>query len=286
MAPASIVLVSVLPGPFAIGLVALQAIAAAPPVMDLYDTRHEWRLGVPPLRAALGILPEAAYLNDAVPGYAIARIVKQSTGADAKILACSGVPEAYIPREILTWWHSVAGQRFADALQFASMSQGTRARLLSWRWSAGEYPALRLTALTDLRIVEAGFASGHAPTQSWKMFRQGESIRFAVASAVTGADLLIWPGDQALEKTETLSVARGWRPVDSAAVRCVRIVDLRRDATAYIRRSGYHYILIPGEADPFAEIGSDMARHPAEWGLEAIGHADKMWLFRIVPDLM
>jgi hypothetical protein len=70
--------------------------------MNFYDMRHEWRLGALPVAAALGIEPEAVWLNETVPGYGIA-------GAGAKILACSGVPEAYIPREVLTWWHSAAG---------------------------------------------------------------------------------------------------------------------------------------------------------------------------------
>ncbi|MES1258887.1 MAG: hypothetical protein ABUS51_10670 [Acidobacteriota bacterium] len=286
MAPASLALASVLPGPLVIGLVALQAIGAAPPVMDLYDKRHEWRLGALPVRAALGTVPEAVYLKGALPGYAVARMVARNTGADAKIFACSAVPEAYIPREILIWWHSAEARRFTDALHFAHMSRGTRARVLSWRWNAGEYRSLRLTALTDLRVVEAGLVAGSMGAQSWKMFHPGEAIRLTAGPGVRGADLLIWPGDQAREKTEALPAAGSWLSMDARAERCARNIDLRRDATAYIRRSGYHYILIPVEADAFAEIGSEMGRHPGEWGVEAVGRADTMWLFRIIPDLM
>lgn len=286
LAPASLAMASVLPGPVGIAVITLQAISAAPPVMDLYDRRHEWRLGKVPVEAALGLMPEDDWLNQTVPGFSVTRMITGNTEAGAKIFACAAVPEFYIPRELLIYWHSVAAQRFTDALHFAHMSHGTRARMLSWRWNGGDYQSLRLTALSDLRIVEASFASANLPTQSWKMFRPGESISLPATPRATGADLLIWPGDQARADTEALSRGGRWQALGSSAERCARKIDVRRDATAYIRRSGYRYILIPVADDAFAEIGEDMAQHPVEWGVEAAGKSGKMWLFHILPDLI
>jgi len=58
-------------------------------------------------------------------------------------------------------------------------------------------------------------------------------------------------------------------------------IDLRRDATAYIGRSGYRYIVVPVADDPFAEIGVDMVRHPEAWGVTIAGESEGIYLLRI-----
>jgi hypothetical protein len=286
MAPAAIALASVLPGPIGFSVVALQAIASAPPVMDMYDKKYEWRLGRLPLRAALGWIQEDVYLHQTVPGFDVTDLVNGNTRADARILTLASVPGAYIPRDLLVYWESATARNFTDALAFARMSQGTRARLLSWRWKCGEYRALRLTALSEIRMLEAHLVNGESAPQSWKSMSPGGAVNIAASSAVTGADLLIWPGDQAQERTEALGVSGAWEPIGLRAEKGPRIVDLRRDATAYVRRSGCHYILVPVAGDAFAELGTDMMQHSPEWGLEAAGHAGNMWLFHILPDPM
>jgi hypothetical protein len=286
LAPASLALASVLPGPLGLGLVALQALSAAPPVMDLYDSRHEWRLRTLPLKAALGLTPQQTWLTQTIPDFAITTVIAKNTSPGAKILACLTVPDFYMPRESLTYWHSVEAARLTDALHFAWMSRGNRARLLSWRWTEGDYRALRLTAHSDLRIVEASFPNAEAPPQSWKMYRPGESVSLRTTGDARGADLLIWPGDQASQNTEALSATGHWEGIEAKAERHARSIDLRRDATAYIRRIGYHYILIPVSNDAFAQIGADMLQHPVDWGVESVGAAGAIRVFRILPDLM
>ena len=286
MAPAAIALAAVLPAPMGFAVVGLQAVASAPPVMNLYDRKYEWRLGPLPLRAALGLTSEDSYLRQTVPGFEVTDLVNRNTRSDARILTLASVPEAYIPRELLVYWESAAARNFTDALEFARMSQGTRARLLSWRWKCGEYSELRFTALSEVRMVEAHLRNGESAAQTWKAMSPGGSVSIQASGAVTGADLLIWPGDQAQERTEALGVSGAWKPIGLSAERVPHIVDLRRDASAYVRRSGYRYILTPVAGDAFAELGADLMRHSSEWGLEAVGHAGNMWLFYILPDLM
>ena len=290
MVPASLALASVLPGPAGFALVAVQAVAAAPPVIDyfdrLYARKYEWRLRAFPLQAALGLVTEDAYLRQNVPQFAVRDLVQENTRPGAAILTLAPVPEAYIPRPLLIYWQSVAAQHYTDALDFAFMSHGTRARLLSWRWQCGKYKALRFTALSDVRVVEAHLQHGETAAQSWKSMVPGSSVDISASAGVTGADLLIWPGDQAKEDTRAMSDAGVWEPIGTEAARAPHIIDLRRDATAYIRRSGYHYILVPVADDAFAEMGADMKLHSFEWGVEAMGHTGNMWLFRILPDLL
>lgn len=269
MALAGIAIASVLPRPAALALVIVQAIAA-------YTRPGDWSLGPLPLNAALRFEPEDHYLRRSIKGFAAAAMLEQNTPANAKILACTALPEAYIPRQLLTWWHSRQAQQFADALHFAMMSQGTRARLISWRWRENQYQSLRLTALSDLRVVSASL-----PVNSWTMHKPGESITLPTPPGASGADLLIWPGDQARERTEVLYPSGAWSEPEGEVARTAQYIDLRRDATAYIRRAGYHYIAIPVIDDPFAEIGIDMVRHPNDWGVTIAGQAEGLYLLRI-----
>jgi hypothetical protein len=273
MALAAIGITSVLPRRAAIALVAVQVIAALPPAMDLYARPGEWRLGTLPLAAALGLEPADRYLRRSLREFDAAKMIERNTPEGAKILACVSLPDAYISREVLTWWHSRRAQQFADALHFAMMSKGTRARLVSWRWKK-PYRPVRVVALTDLRIVSAS-----AGTDTWRMRRPGESIGMGTPAA--GLDLLLWPGDQSRERVEALQPSGEWCDPGGTRDTESRYLDLRQDATAYIRRSGYRYIAAPVRDDPFAEIGVDMVRHPYEWGVEIAGEASGIYLLRI-----
>jgi hypothetical protein len=256
-----------------------------PPVIDFYD-RHEWRLGDVPLRAALRLIPEQTWLARSIPDFGVIGMIARHTREDSKIFACTGLPESYLAREVLIYWQSVEAQRFTDALNFAMTSHGTRARLLSWRWPKDRYRTLRMTALSELRVVDASLPGGPSGVLSWKMYRPGDTFSLSCSRGVGGADLLIWPDDRAEEKVEALPAGGHWRPVDGGVRRYGFSIDVRRDATAYIRRSGYHYILIADANDAFSDMGADMANYPDAWGLVPIAVSDHKWLFYTPPDLL
>jgi hypothetical protein len=274
MAFAAIAISAVLPRQAVFALLVIQTVAALARPGD-------WSLGPLPLAAALRVEPEAHYLRRSIHGFAAGEMIAAKTPRDAKILSCTALPEAYIPRELLTWWHSRRAQQFADALHFAMMSQGTRARLVSWRWRENQYRSLRLTALSDIRVISATLPNADGALNSWREHKPGESISLSTPHGVNGADFLIWPGDQALEKTEVLPSAGNWREPEGDVDRRPCYIDLRRDATAYIRRAGYRYIAIPVVEDPFAEIGVDMVRHPEAWGITIAGESEGIYLLRI-----
>jgi hypothetical protein len=286
MALSAVAIVALLPRRAAIGLVLVQALATLPWALDRYDLPGDWRPGAPPLAAALRLEAEDHYLTRSIPGFAAARMIQNNTPPAAKILACTALPDAYVSRDVLTWWHSRRAQQFADAIHFAMMSQGTRARLVSWRWHEDQYRLLRLTALSDLRLVSAAMPHTEAGMASWRMYRPGETLNLTAPPGAHGADFLVWPGDQASLKTEVLPVAGPWRVPEAVEERSVCYIDLRRDATAYIRRAGYEYLVLPVEDDPFAEIGVDMVRHPAEWGVTIAGQANGIYLLKIKAALL
>jgi hypothetical protein len=279
--PASIV-IAASAGAAAPLVLALQALASIPPVLDVYVPSHEWRLRELPLRAAVGSIPEDEYLHEAVSDFGVVDLIREQTSPSSRILALTGVPDSAVPREVLLYWQSEQGRTLRDALGFADMSRGTRARLLSWRWKCGQYSKVRLTAASELRLVETQIHGGDS-ARKWNSLAPGSSFQLNTSGDVSGADLLIWPGDQAVENTEAFGATGLWQPISDRAYQAPHTIDLRGDATAFVRHSGFDYILIKARGDAFAHMGADMVQHANEWGLESAGHFGDVHLFRIAP---
>ena len=266
MALGSIAMVSVIPVPVAAGLVVAQGIGA------VYNKR-DWRLSGVPWEAALRIVPEHQYLKTRIGDFGMVDEIARTVPGSARIFACAALPEAYIRQEVLGFWQSKLAQRMYDALHFAHDSQGKDARLLSWRWKRNPPSAVRITALSE---VHASTGSG------WYLYGPGEAATFAVREGTRAADLLVWPGDPSQVRTEVLSRSGEWRGADRLAEHYSCRIDIRRDATTYIRRSSYRYLVVPVLEGPFAELGSDMLGDPEGWGVEVVGRSGGLYLFRIV----
>jgi hypothetical protein len=283
MAPAAIALASILPAPAAFVVVSAQAIGSLPGVLALYEHRGDWRLGSIPWRAALREESERAYLSRSIENFGISRMIGDNTREGARIFSLISVPDAYIPRELLLYWHSALGERAVDALSLAQSSYGSQAMLVSCNWLPSQYRSLRVTADSRMRILEASLNRGGAVVNSWKPYLPGDSLRLPISRDVTAADLLIWPGTSGSATIRVQAEKGGWRNLgDSAQIRHLPL-DLRRDATAWLRREGFEYILARVSQDAWSSLARDMLRHPNEWGLEAISPWRDYWLFYIDP---
>jgi hypothetical protein len=183
---ASIALVSVVPAPVAIALVVVQMIGSSTSVIDLYDTRHDWRLREIPWRAALGLEKEQDYLTRNLIGFANNRMLAELMPPGAQIFSLAPVQQAYVDRHVLGYWHS----RLADAI-----------------------------------------------------FDRLQRAQQAAVADVSGG--------------------------------------IRREATGFMRRSGYRYILVPTGKGQFSEWGKGFLEHPVEWGVVPAGHNEDDWLFYI-----
>jgi hypothetical protein len=159
-----------------------------------------------------------------------------------------------------------------DALQFALASHGTSAQLISWRWRESPGTTMRITVLSEVR---GSLGNG------WRAYKAGESVRLGVEAGLRRADFLAWPGDSGRVRAEVLSRSGEWCNVDGSAVRFSYPIDLRADATASIRRSGYGYLVMPVADDAFAAIGSDMLRDAKAWGVELVGRSGNLYVFKL-----
>jgi hypothetical protein len=281
-APAAMALASVLPGPAALALVAVQAVGAIRPVTAIYNTRADWRLPELPLEAALRLEPERDYLHRTVGSAWANDVLQNSTPRGAKIFLFENAAEGYLDREVLGYWHSAQAERIRSAVVLASL--GPRpCTLLAWTWAPGEYRQLRITATRDQSPVEAQLLPRDSELHWQTVLRkQNETLILTLPEHSSGANILS-AGEGALPEVEALTSTGVWRKISDQAKSTTTQRDLRRDATAFMTREGYPYILISTANGPFAPAGQDMTRNAAIWGVKRLNYYRDVSLFGIHP---
>jgi hypothetical protein len=281
----SIALVSLLPGAGVIALLAIQAIGSAPPVIDLYDTRNDWRLQGLPLRAALRLEGEREYWQENAPGYDNDRMITKITSPGAKIFVLAPVHQALLEREVLVYWQSSLADRILDDMTVALDSQGTSAARFAWRWPEGSFQSVRITAGSAMRVFSARFVpASPALTAAWIAWPGGHPYGLNVPASASGAELLIWPDSTPLTDAEAQTPKGEWISIAEAVHRSSVPVDIRRDVAAFIRRSGYRYILASTTGGGLARIGRDLVQNPVQWGVQPAGRNGDVWLFYIASE--
>jgi hypothetical protein len=99
-------------------IVAVQLIASWPSVVSLYCSTYSWRIFEFPVRAALGIEPEIAYLERRlVPWYQVTRMLQQRAPANSVIYTAQPLPEAYTDRTIWLEYTAALPNRVRDLLK-------------------------------------------------------------------------------------------------------------------------------------------------------------------------
>ena len=82
-------------------VVAIQAIASWPAVLKLYCAPNDWRLDQFPVRAALRIEPERAFLErNFAPWFQVADMIQRQTPPGAVVYTAQPIPDAYTDRTI------------------------------------------------------------------------------------------------------------------------------------------------------------------------------------------
>jgi hypothetical protein len=108
-------------------------------------------------------------------------------------------------------------------------------------------------------------------------------LSFGKAAEIDGATLTVPTAEQ---QTAVEFLGRGtdgkWRRLSTQPYRMPsQFTDLRRSAIEVLKREGVSFILAPATDSPYAKIGQDLLKNPAEWGVEAIGKERAVHLFRI-----
>jgi len=311
-------LVVALPRPAVLALAVAQAILCLPPVMDRYAAEFAWRLKGLPVAAALRVQPEQEYLGKRLWQYEVAELVEREVPARAPVFDLLGAPQAYFDARAVGYWQSAANERLTYVLYIASMVESGVYTELEASWPATELTALRLrlaganTHEWSLHEVElyrgrnriAGRPGwllsawpnvwdaplafdGNLLTRwtAWEHARPGMyvQVQFPEPTALDRAKLTV-PTYEKQFQVDFIGRDRAgkWRLLaEWPRVYKHPAIDLRRSATAILKRNGIDYILAPEAGSPFISVSHSLFNNRLEWGVELVGTAHAVHLFRI-----
>jgi len=311
----ALALVMALPRPAVWGCMVLQAVACWPQIMGLYHPAYTWRLERVPWRAALRIEPDQNYLGRLINEYQTARMIEDRTRPGERVFALIAVATAYTDREVLGAWQSAQADDLTDALGVALTKGPVIDVKAEWPSSALSGVRIRVpqAAPVEWQIHDILLFSGEAPIASnppwqlsgwpneWELplafdgnratrWRTWEPIRAGMYVEADFGHPLVLSGALMTSADPLPSVpfefygreGDGWHLLSSRPVATERPMgDVRMEATQALLRAGFRYILAYNGEGAKGAIGSAMAGHEAEWGLQKAGETGPVLLFRI-----
>ena len=163
-----------------------------------YFDRYASRIGTLPLKAALRIEAEDAYLARHNPGYVVDRMIERQVAPGNRVFSFEPIPEAWTTREIVTGPYAAQNEVLADALQTALVSRAYPVQALSLRFlprllrrvrairtsgSAGE-----MWSVAEFQLLEGGRPL--VPDGKWRM--TGNPNSWDVRLAFDGSVVTRW----------------------------------------------------------------------------------------------
>jgi hypothetical protein len=299
--------------------IVLQAVLCWPQVLDHIQPSYSFRLHEFPLAAALGVESEPAYLSQRIEEYNVARMVERVTPPDSRTLALLSVASAYLDRDVAVSWQSAEADVLLDTLRLAALY--TKTPTFDWKasWPAQDIRALRFRMpagydgewdINEIQIRSGETVIANSPQwtfsghpnrwegplamdgnlatrwRTWEVVRPGMTfeVDFGHAQRLTSAALVthapVFPQAQ-------LEIwgrgARGeWHMLAKNPAASPRVPqDLRLDAARALRRAGFRYLLTPTGAGGNAPIGNSIVGHEADWGMERVADAGRVYLLRV-----
>jgi hypothetical protein len=114
-------------------LALFQALLCWPAFTPLYAAPWSWRISTVPIRAALGLEPESAFIERHFPAYALKPILEQRVSKSQRIFSFATRTEAYFACTIVVGYESAEGlemqQRLFDALDHPELRRQATATL-------------------------------------------------------------------------------------------------------------------------------------------------------------
>jgi hypothetical protein len=306
-------MVMAVPRPVAYAFLLIQAVGAAPPLLQWYAPAYPELF---PWKSALRVESEPDYMRRVSWDYRIAKMVEAHTQPSDRIFDLYGLQMVLVDREAVGSYQTSVGDNLFTGFQVALFPD--RGLLYDQRASFAEQPLkairIRQTTLTsqiwsihELELfrgerkvsnsrrwlLDAWPNSWEAPLaldqnvvsrwRTWEAARPGMfyEIQFDRPEILSGVNVV----GRSSEREARIEIY-GQRADDSwvqfPAPRTIRpALNLQRQAVRLVRRAGMKYILTPTGRDGGGPIGSSMVNHLADWGVEIAAHTDSMYLLRI-----
>ena len=287
--------------------VILAALLAWPQIVNKYSVPGRWQIENAPWKAALGIVPQDKYLLQRDPTWVTARMLDEFVPAGKRVWSTSPVAESYSSTEVLVSYYSAEGELIQDILTTAvrpnyqplwnfrytfSPHTLTHVRLLQNAasgtdiWSIGEIqffhgseeirPAAGWKMNSSSFPWDIGLAFDRNPAtrwRSWEPIHPGMwiDVDFGAPVELDRVELHASP-DQGKIDVKLEGVEARLEKIENT-----ELPDLRRLATATVKKRGIDYLLITGGHWLTDDIHGD----PARWGLKKIADRGDAWLFQI-----
>ncbi len=293
----------------------VNCILCLPPLYRLYCAPNAYRIEDVPVKAALRLQSEDAYLSQD-PDYLSARMIGSVVPPNEPVFAINQGGQAYLPRDLLTGYESASNEVLQQILwtpvirdyqptrvyRFDFPARALRklrvlqmASLPNQQWSISELrvfngpnemprdPAWRLTARPNPWDVQLAFDNSPATRwQTWQPAEPGMYVEVDFGTLQTLSGVTIESSEDIGNVLLKLLGAGGdgvWLPVSDHPVQSRQAihVSLRRAATEELKARGIHYLVVKPD-NPGAD---DMRSYPSYWGIQLVGSSGDTRLYRI-----
>jgi hypothetical protein len=312
----SLALAVALPLRVCVGAALLQALLCFPPVLDLYVSPGAWRLHGWPWQAALRVEPETQYLRQTHWEYGVSELLQKSVRPDDKVLGLFPVSTAYSPTvpwgplpnaesenasaaltlaataepkdfvEMRSDWVEQSLKRVRLRLKRAPERVWSLTEVNLWRGKERVEPSPKWTMDAWPNPWETPLAlDGQLATrwQPWQDATPGMyyDVVFDGPISLTGATaaMLSSEGPPSIE-VYGQDASGAWKrfPAEESSK---SVEGIKRQAMRYLKRRGYHWIIVQGGAAGNGLVAQKMLERPDLWGVQLAGQYANVYLFKI-----
>jgi hypothetical protein len=298
-----------------LALVAANVIACWPAMYRFYCSPGAWQLYEVPLKAALRLQSEDAYLSQD-SDYTVVRMMGRVVPPGDRIFAIGQGGRSYLPRELLTGYQSAANEVMQDILWTPVFQSFQPALSLKFDFPPREFRRLRVVlkggapeeqwSMAEMRIFdgsnelprdpgwrltahpnpwEVQLAFDNSPVTRWRSWQPASPGMYVEVDFPRPQSATAVVVESSYDKVNTKIALEGmgtdgqWTTVSDHPVISDHPIrsSLRMAATAELKARGVQYVWVRA-GDPDAD---DFFRYPAAWGLSLAGQENGGRLYRI-----
>ena len=300
-----------------LAIVVVHSVTSWPRNLGRYS-HYTWALHRTPVRAALRRQSEDSYLTG-FPNYRAARLIERAVPAGEKVLALSGVADAYTSREILVDYTGALNEQLTDILFGAWDEMAKPSRALVFRFPERALRRIRVVLTTEapraeeqwnvheFRIYHGGaevprsagwrlrafpnpwdvpYAFDNSEVtrwRSWETAASGMYIEVDFSTEIRADEVRIETSTDNRDLQLRLDEMEGgtWTSIGQTPKEFTLTpeVSLRRAAADELRSQGVRYLFVRDD-DPGA---MDYAQDPAGWDFTAVARAEGATIYKIGP---
>jgi hypothetical protein len=264
-----------------------------------------------PIRAALRLQPEEAYISHRVPNYDMARFIDKTVPSNERVLALDTVSEAYTTKTVLVYYESAEAELENDMLLTPLKSYLQPDQVFRFAFPAADVSALNIVqtgsgreswTMSEIALSGNGVQVPYSPgwivhanpgrwdtslaldgnqATSWSTWRStypGMSFAIDFPHPEMADCVVIRSKPERVKLVLELTLANGSHVrVGSPSMSVAPIADLRRSAVSAVRQRGTRYLEV-ANSSPWAAAFHDRQQ---QWGIVMLGEWGNARLYRL-----